>query len=106
MKPQLVETYSATVRCCTFERSGLDLGDVVRSLLRHIRAKHPELRKRVENAAMRVARRQNGQGYYDVRGEGWRKEENKTWKEAIREQALEEMLKGMTPSTAAVRLDD
>lgn len=91
-KPKLTEEYCATVSCCSFERKGANKSDVVHALLRHIRAKHPTLLHEVELAAMRVARRHNGLGYYDVRGEGWRADKNKQWKEYIRVQALEEML--------------
>ncbi len=42
-------------------------------LLRHIRQKHKQLYITLEKRAMRSARSQNGNGYWDKHGEGWKK---------------------------------
>ena len=87
-----VMTKTVTIKCCEFERSGEYEHAVLPSLMRHIRRCHPELLQRIERAAIRIARRENGKGYYDVRGEGWKAERNKQWKEERREQALKEIM--------------
>ncbi len=79
---------AVTVTCCGIVKEFPHEFEASEWLLRHVSLKHKSLRKWVETEARRLARSQNGSGYYDSNfHDGWVKAQ-RSFRHSWRRKAL------------------
>src|SRR6266700_6264353 len=83
-----------TISCCGIEKKCEYESEAVVWLLAHNHQDHRALLKKIEKKARKLARSQNGRGYYDANDKdtGWQRAQP-TFREAWRMQALKEILR-------------
>lgn len=91
MKITKVVTVTCCGKCKTFDKEY----QAVDYLLNHIRRSHKGLLKQLDARGRVLAKSQNGCGYYDGNGEGWRraKRKNPNFVSAWTKHALERRLR-------------